>query len=542
MSFSVYTSCALNYLPKARALAESLKAHHPDIRITLCLNDLLPDWLDPSAEPFTQIWTPRDLGYQRAWIFEHNIMELCTAVKGRALKRLLVEEDADIIAYLDPDVFLFDHLDPVDDYLGADSIGLVPHILAPEESDIGVRLTEMSVTEHGIYNLGHLFVRRDTRGHAFADWWAARLDKYCFDERERGLFTDQRWVDLAPAIFDGVRILRQPNLDVASWNLFGREIKQGSTGHASDKPTFTVNGMPLITYHFSGTGPTGTHRRVRDVFDPGNGATAEIERIYEAAIARHEQQKLEKHAYGFDLFDNGEPVTAELRKLYRRHPDLQRAFPDPYACQPGKLSFLEWVRQHRPGAVGGYRIAAERMQMAFLDLFDAEFYLSAHPDAAEAVAAGRYSSALDHYCQVGSRMFLDPNEYFVSSFYHDKACHHDGHLLRENIGTMRSTLLWHYLAVGLPNRIEPIEFFDSQWYLAENSDLGAALRTGQISSPLGHFLRNGSAEGRNPGPSFLGKRYLEASPRARQMVGESSVRGPFGAFVRLGGVLGRAVV
>ena len=135
MSFAVYTSCALNYLPKARALAESLREHHPEIRLTLCLNDLLPDWLDPVAEPFHQIWTPLDLGYNRGWIFEHNVMELCTAVKGRALQRLLDEEDAEVIAYLDPDVFLFHRMDPVFDYLGSDSIGLYP-ISCPRKKPI----------------------------------------------------------------------------------------------------------------------------------------------------------------------------------------------------------------------------------------------------------------------------------------------------------------------------------------------------------------------------------------------------------------------
>ncbi|MEL7152495.1 MAG: hypothetical protein AAFN51_01590 [Pseudomonadota bacterium] len=542
MSFAVYTSCALNYLPKARALAESLRIFHPDVRITLCLNDTLPDWFDPSVEPFDQIWTPRDLGYGRGWIFEHNVMELCTAVKGRALQRLLAEEDAEFVAYLDPDVFLFHGLDMVETYMERASIGLVPHILSPEESDVGVRLTEMSVTEHGIYNLGHLFVRRDETGEKFANWWAARLDRYCFDERERGLFTDQRWVDLVPAIFDGVRILRQPDLDVASWNLFGRDLRQIEETRGEKLPGFTVNGTPLITYHFSGTGPTGTHRRIRDMFDPGGSAASEIERIYEGAIARHGQERLEHHPFGFDCFDNGEPIPSEVRKLYRKHGDLQRAFPDPFATPQGKLSFLEWVRQHRPGLVGGYRIEPHRLEAAFNDLFDADYYEATYPEVARALSAGTYTSAIEHYCEVGSRLHMDPNEYFISAYYFERACDHDRHLLRRNDAGMQGTLLWHYLSVGLPNGIEPIEFFDSQWYVEQNEDLATALRTGRISSPLAHFLRDGSSEGRDPGPDFIGAKFLDRSAIARKLASEAGVRGAFGAFVRQGCVLGRAVV
>jgi len=48
-----------------------------------------PDWLDPAAGPFDRIWLPEDLDYDRGWVFQHNLMELCTAVKGRALLRLI---------------------------------------------------------------------------------------------------------------------------------------------------------------------------------------------------------------------------------------------------------------------------------------------------------------------------------------------------------------------------------------------------------------------------------------------------------------------
>lgn len=534
MRFSVYTSCSLNYLPKARVLAESLTHHQPNARLTLLLNDVAPDWLDLGAEPFDRVWTPTDLGYDRSWIFQHNVMELCTAVKGKALVRLIGEDEADFHVYLDPDVCVYHDLTPIAEYMEGASIGLVPHILKPEQSEIGVRLTEMSVTEHGIYNLGHLIVRPDLNGRAFAEWWAARLDSYCFDDRERGLFTDQRWVDLAPAIFDGVRVLRVPNLDVASWNLFGRTLRQTRPGDAGG---FTVDGHPLITYHFSGTGPTGTHRRIRDTFDPGNGATAEIERLYEQAIARHGQLDFENIPPAYDRFENGVPVTAGARKLYRRHADLQLAFPDPYATPSDTLGFLLWLQRNRSEIGQGLAIAPGRIERAFDDLFDEAFYLSSYPDAAAEIRAGRFRSALDHYCRVGSRLLLDPNEFFVSSYYHDRAGYHDRHRLR--VRGREGTLLWHYLTVGLPNGFEPVEFFDSRWYLDENDDVLRALRLGSVSSPLAHFLHHGGREGRNPGPDFDSAQYLKRTPEARKIADRDKRAGAFGALVRLGGVAGR---
>lgn len=539
MKLSVYTSCALNYLPKARMLAESLAAAEPGASLTLCLNDVAPPWLDLAAEPFDRIWQPAELGYGRAWIFRHNVMELSTAVKGRALLRLIEEDAPDLAVYLDPDVWVLNPLAPVEGYLGDAAIGLVPHILAPEETEAGIELTEISVAAHGVYNLGHLILRPDPRGLAFARWWADRLDRYCFDDRARGLFTDQRWVDLVPAMFEGVKILKVPNLDVASWNLSHRTLRQTRKG---DPASVTVNGWPLITYHFSGTGPAGTHRRIREIFAPGSGTAAELERLYEAAIARHGQAGLADRRPGFDVFEDGTPVTPEARRLYRCHAQLEKAFPDPYACPPGEPCYRDWLRENRPGAIDGLALATHRLDKAYADLFDAEFYLAAYPDAATAIADGDYRDALDHYERLGSQRLYDPNEFFIAAYYLDAAQGSDPWPLSAHAGRREGTLLWHYLTVGLPAGIEPIEHFDSPWYLAQNGDIEAAFRQGRISTPLAHFLHDGSREGRDPGPHFRGAGYLDANPAARELASAGTVRGAFGALVRLGGVAGRVAV
>jgi hypothetical protein len=539
MKISVYTSCSLNYLPKARALAESLASVEPTASLTLCLNDIAPDWFNPQTEPFDRVWLPEDLGYDPGWVFQHNVMELCTAVKGRALMRLIAEDEADLIVYLDPDVMVYNPLSLMDEYLGDASIGLVPHILAPEESEIGVELTEISVAAHGTYNLGHLILRPDERGRRFAQWWADRLDRYCFDDRQRGLFTDQRWVDLAPAIFDGVKILKVPNLDVASWNLAHRTVLQNQPG---DTASFTVDGYPLVTYHFSGTGPTGTHRRIREIFAPTSGAVADIERLYEAAIARHGQANLEHRQPGFDFFDDGTLVTPAARRLYRQHADLRAAYPDPYSCPAGRTNFRDWLREKRPGVIGGLRLAPHHIDAAYADLFDPDYYVATYPEVAAAIAAGAFDDALDHYQRVGSRRFYDPNEFFVSSYYHEQALAHDPWPISVHAGSRAGTLLWHYLTIGLPAGLEPIEFFDSRWYLAKNPDFAIAFRLGRVSSPLAHFLRNGSHEGRDPGPDFQCVGYLEATPSARGIAKKTNNHGAFGALVKLGGVAGRVTV
>lgn len=536
MKVAAYTSCSNNYLPKARALAESLKRHHPDAILVLCLNDELSPDIDFGIEAFNDVWTPRDLNYDRGWIFQHNVMELCTAVKGRALERMLERFDADFHLYLDPDVFVYAPLDPISDYMRGADIGLVPHILKPEDTEIGVRLTEMSVTEHGIYNLGHLVIRKSDNGRAFAKWWRERLDRYCFDDKKIGLFTDQRWVDLAPAIFDGVRILRQPNLDVASWNLATRNVAY-SDGRAFP---YTVDGYDLITYHFSGTGPSGTHRRIREIFAPGNEAVATIERDYEASIAKHGQAHLEHRRFAFDYFDNGAKVTAAARKLYRDHAELQSAFPDPYSASGSPSgSFYAWLKNKRPELIDRLVIGDDRLENAFTQLFDAAYYLGRYKDAAEAVREKRVSSALDHYVKQGSRLLYDPNEFFVSAYYYERAKDYDGWRSAGVKPEKERTLLWHYLAAGLENGIEPIEYFDSKWYLERYTDIKLAFGNRTVLSPLGHFLSSGAREGRSPGAAFDAEAYVArlSDPKVAK---DASAQGAFRHFIAQHGVAGRA--
>jgi hypothetical protein len=532
MKVAVYTSCSSNYLPKARVLASTLKAFHPDAKLALLLCDQTPSFVDFEQEQFDHVWRPEDLGYDRGWMFEHNVMELCTAVKGRGLLRLMeTTPDADLYLYLDPDVVLYHSLDPIVDYIGDNEIGLVPHITTPEMFELGVTLTELSVMRHGTYNLGHLILRPGKNATEMAKWWANRLDRYCFDDPEYGLFTDQRWCDLVPSLFDKVAILRQPNLDVASWNAGSREISkvEGADGR------YMIDGYPLITYHFSGTGPTGAHSRVRNALNPGNAAQAEIEREYEDAIAQNGQKILAQWPFFGNYFDDGTPVTARARTFYRRHADLKRSFPDPFLVNDN--CYLSWLRGNFPEAVNGVMLRADELEKAFNDIFDEHYYCARYPDVANEIAAGKFLNAREHYVAIGSERMYDPNHYFVSLEYAEKSRDLGGFEMRS--GSLRATLLWHYLSVGMPSGIEPLPDFNGAFYLSSYPGLVEALRQRVFSTPLAHFIHFGDCEQRAPGPKFNPKTYLSNNPRACDLIAKRAVPGPYGAYLALGSVPGR---
>ena len=497
-----YTSCSINYLAKARVFAKTLRETTPDVKIVLCLNDRIPAWFNQEEEPFDQVLHPSDYGLENAdqWIFKHNVMELCTAVKGIALCYLMDNYEADLYLYFDPDCYVFNSPKILHDYMGYASVGLAPHILSPEDTKDGIEYTEISVLKHGIYNLGFLAVRNDDYGRQFAEWWRDRTLEYCYIDHERGLFTDQRWVDLAPAIFPFVRILRRSNLNLASWNFYNRKIT------VINNSSFLVDGEPLIFYHFSGVGPNSIHRWMRDKFVSGNGAISEIERLYESAIDEHGQQELESYPFAYSFYSNGEPVQQEHRTLYRSAPDLISNFPNPFDVVPGTLSLWEWMNNHFSD-VAPFQNSKRSVDETISRLFDANFYLGLYPDASETIQRGEYKSALDHYLQIGWTQGHNPNPFFDSSFYWSEAENLDIYILELNV--FQRNPLEHFVRVGIYQGHCPSLYFNNVWYEATFQDVGQAVKRGIYSCGFEHYLLHGASEGRSPGPEFNEQAYVQ---------------------------------
>ena len=179
-----YSSFTFSYLGKARLLAWSLKRFHPDWKFVALITDREPQGFkfDLQNEPFDQVLWGEELPIEniKSWIFQHNIVELCTAVKGPALD-ILVNSGADKIIYLDPDIAVFESLQPIVELLDSYDIVLTPHGLHPQLTDSAILDNEIAPLKHGIYNLGFFAISTRDEGKRFARWWRDRLLKYCFD-------------------------------------------------------------------------------------------------------------------------------------------------------------------------------------------------------------------------------------------------------------------------------------------------------------------------------------------------------------------------
>ena len=334
----LFTSAALNYIPKVRMLFNSIKKVHPEFQLHLALADRPPADIDLSVEPFDHLWPISELAIPawQGWAFGHTIVELSTAIKPFMLARLLALPGCSKVLYLDPDMIVFSTLDEILMALEDADIVLTPHQTIPEKSLSAVIDNEICSLKHGIYNLGFIGVRANDEGKRFAQWWGERVYHFCRDDIPNGLFTDQRWIDLAPAFFEGCSIIRASRFNVATWNLTTRRFS-GSLENG-----FEVDDQPLGFYHFTGF-DSGAHRTMAIKNAAGNHSVMELIEWYERETKALSSDPLAQMPWFFGCFSNGETITVEQRRLYRDRVDLQRTFPDPMDdTQPN--SYFKWCQ------------------------------------------------------------------------------------------------------------------------------------------------------------------------------------------------------
>lgn len=241
-----FTICTNSYLAKAKVVADTFIDKHPEYSFYIFLVDKFDDSLN--YEPFDNYQivevdkiTPQinDLALQ------YDIIELSTAVKAAAFIYLFKQKNAASAIYLDPDLMIFDRFKEVEDQLdnGSFNIVLTPHFCSP--IDDGKYPSDIHFLPFGLYNLGFIALRNSEESQRFLLWWHERLMKYCYFMPEKGMFTDQLWVNYAPIFFEGVAILKHLGYNAANWNLYERKINE------KDSVLYVNNQYRLKFFHFS---------------------------------------------------------------------------------------------------------------------------------------------------------------------------------------------------------------------------------------------------------------------------------------------------
>lgn len=148
-------------------------------------------------------------------------LEFNTSLKAVALSAIL-EKYRRKTFYCDSDLFF---LAPPDKAVAALDQSHV--VITPHQSGASSDETDFAMARTGVFNSGFVGLA-GTVGIAFAEWWMHKTDHYCLMEPEEGLFVDQKWLDLAPALFDGVCVLRDAGYNLAYWNWPARTFDQST--------------------------------------------------------------------------------------------------------------------------------------------------------------------------------------------------------------------------------------------------------------------------------------------------------------------------
>lgn len=329
----IFTSICTNYAHKARTLARSVKENIPDAQFYVCLTEReVPDSMQ--SPYFDRVILAKDMwnGNFERFIYKHTIVEASTAVKGQFFRYLLQNYPTENkFVYLDPDCYVYSDFIELRELLDTKPVILCPHLLEPGNIDM-----ELSSTAHGVYNLGFLAVNHSEEAERFINWWADRLYLFCYDDIQRGIFTDQKWIDLAPCFFD-IEIFKHRGYDFATWSLLDCEMTE-------ENGKYYIKGEPLRFIHFSGYGAT-IEKCMRDWLPEGNHPFKDLYKYYSALHDKNNIDGVSQTSWSYSQYYSTEKIDDRLRAQYRNNNDVMFSLEDPFALSNREIA--QMLKKHK---------------------------------------------------------------------------------------------------------------------------------------------------------------------------------------------------
>ena len=358
-SFSVCTIVACNYIGRALVLHDSLKAQHAGVDFWLLLIDDAPlgdraaGALERRGIHALRVGeiglSPEEIGNFR---FAYNLTEVSTAYKPWMMETVARLSDRDVF-YIDPDIEFFAPMTPLVEAVRQHEAVLTPHVLEPMKRD-GARPSESDIMGSGIYNLGFLGLNRGAT--RVTDWWRERLKREAFIAPSEQRFTDQRWMDFAPGLFD-CYISKDETFNVAYWNCDQRPVLF-EDGH------YVIRGRPLVFFHYSGLDERKPKQLTRH--DGGRPrvllseypALARLVGGYIGALKAVQKECRDvESSYPFDQFPGGGKISGVLRRVFLqelvRAEDENRVPPPSPFGRGGEEQFFAWLSAPVVPACGG---------------------------------------------------------------------------------------------------------------------------------------------------------------------------------------------
>jgi hypothetical protein len=238
----MYYFCTLfdsNYLLKGVAMLQTLKQHCPDAHIhVLCIDDATHEILTQMHLPHVTCLPLSEVEDEAllAAKLDRSLAEYCWTLSPCLPWYVLQHNpDIDFITYLDADLYFYSPLLPLFEEIGDASIVIIEHRFPAALKHLEV---------NGRFCVEWVSFRRNGQGLACLARWREQCIEWCFHRLEEGRMGDQKYLDQWPDRYSDLHILQHPGAGIAPWNYSQHDFGR------SDEELITVDGVPLVFYHF----------------------------------------------------------------------------------------------------------------------------------------------------------------------------------------------------------------------------------------------------------------------------------------------------
>ncbi len=204
--------------------------------------------------------------------------------------QFLFEQGYDQVIYVDNDIFFYNSPDFLFQKLETASFLLTPHFYKADPKN------EQNWLEAnfrvGLYNAG--FFGANKNAIPILEWWANCCLYNVKKAFWRGLFDDQKYLDLVPILFDNVEIIKNRGCNFAGWNSPESELSR------NEKNELLINGNPLVFIHFAALSMLEFSKKnhaANPEYETYVNALKKIQPIFENSASKMEKRNLKSFIY-----------------------------------------------------------------------------------------------------------------------------------------------------------------------------------------------------------------------------------------------------
>jgi glycosyltransferase involved in cell wall biosynthesis len=367
----VITIATMSSLPRARVLAASLAAHHPDwpLRVMLIGREQAVVAV-ARAEPSLQVGSVADeLDVDvEALLARHDEADLSVLLAPQLLLRH-AERTGEPALHLPASAWVLADLTPLERALEGAGVLLVPRV--EELPEDGLEPSREDLDRAGRVDDTVMAIDGSARSREFLAWWAAHveaslgsLDALRVGDRPEDRPWLARFLELAPARFS-IGLLNDPGSNLSLWNLDRHTLDDGE-----GKAGVTVDGdWPLRLLNLPGFDPERPYRLAANASRARVSRSPLLRRLCERYATELQtagwRDQEHRHDVGRRLAD-GLVYDDGLRSIYARALALGDGVQNLFG-EDGTRAFLAWLQGSAPrGSAYGinryvyYRVSRER--------------------------------------------------------------------------------------------------------------------------------------------------------------------------------------